>query len=98
MLTHLMFQRVLKELVAEKLPRLQAHFEHHEVDLSLYTFNWFLTIFVDNVRPETFLRCWDALLYEGSKVGPLTFVIYLSIVRSVVICDLPQHRSVYCCL
>nr|KAG5694202.1 hypothetical protein BaRGS_027178 [Batillaria attramentaria] len=61
-------QRVLKELVAEKLPKLHAHFEQYEVDLSLYTFNWFLTIFVDNVRPETFLRCWDALLYEGSKV------------------------------
>ena len=65
------FQRVLKELVTEKLPRLQNHFEQHDVDLSLYTFNWFLTIFVDNVRPETFLRCWDALLYEGSKVSPL---------------------------
>ncbi|KAL8570031.1 hypothetical protein ACOMHN_036308 [Nucella lapillus] len=61
-------QRVLKELVGEKLPKLQAHFDHYDVDLSLYTFNWFLTIFVDNVRPETFLRCWDALLYEGSKV------------------------------
>ncbi|XP_025110931.1 TBC1 domain family member 2B-like isoform X2 [Pomacea canaliculata] len=61
-------QRVLKELVAEKLPKLYAHFEQYDVDLSLYTFNWFLTIFVDNVRPETFLCVWDTLLYEGSKV------------------------------
>jgi hypothetical protein len=60
---------VLKELVADKLPKLAGHFEQHEVDLSLFTFNWFLTIFVDNVRPEIFLRCWDCVLYEGSKVG-----------------------------
>lgn len=80
-LIELVFQRVLKELVGEKLPRLQAHFELHEVDLSLYTFNWFLTIFVDNVRPETFLRCWDVLLYEGSKVSPLLFVMNIDVCR-----------------
>ncbi|XP_070195586.1 TBC1 domain family member 2B-like [Littorina saxatilis] len=61
-------QRVLKELVTEKLPKLTTHLEQHDVDLSLYTFNWFLTIFVDNVLPETFLRIWDAFLYEGSKM------------------------------
>ena len=25
-------------------------------------------IFVDNIPTETFLRVWDALLFEGSKV------------------------------
>jgi hypothetical protein len=61
-------QRVLKDIVADKLPRLAAHLETHRVDLSLFTFNWFMTIFVDNIPVETFLRIWDAFLYEGSKV------------------------------
>ncbi|XP_069126518.1 TBC1 domain family member 2B-like [Argopecten irradians] len=61
-------QRVLKDMVQDKLPRLYTHFEAHNVDLSLFTFNWFLTIFVDNIPPETFLRVWDAYLYEGSKM------------------------------
>ena len=26
------------------------------------------SIFVDNIPTETFLRVWDALLFEGSKV------------------------------
>ncbi|GAB1606296.1 Hypothetical predicted protein [Argonauta hians] len=61
-------QRVLKDLVQDKLPRLHNYLEKENIDLSLFTFNWFLTIFVDNVPPETFLRVWDAFLYEGSKV------------------------------
>ncbi|XP_067677060.1 TBC1 domain family member 2B-like [Haliotis asinina] len=61
-------QRVLKDLVQDKLPKLYSHFETHDVDLSLFTFNWFLTVFVDSVPTETFLRVWDSFLYEGSKV------------------------------
>uniref|UniRef100_A0A8C4NI63 Rab-GAP TBC domain-containing protein n=1 Tax=Eptatretus burgeri TaxID=7764 RepID=A0A8C4NI63_EPTBU len=61
-------QRVLKDLVLEKLPRLTSHFEHHHVDLSLITFNWFLVLFVDCVLPDLLFRIWDACLYEGSKV------------------------------
>ena len=62
-------QRVLKELMAEKMVRLHSHLEQHEVDLSLFTFNWFLTIYVDNIPTETYLRIWDSFLYEGNKVG-----------------------------
>ncbi|GFU41280.1 TBC1 domain family member 2B [Nephila pilipes] len=61
-------QKVLKDIMIDKLPRLHAHFEQYNVDLSLFTFNWFLTIFVDNVPVEIYLRIWDAFLYEGSKV------------------------------
>lgn len=61
-------QRVLKDLIQEKLPRTASHLEQYSVDLSLFTFNWFLTVFVDNIPIETFLRIWDAFLFEGSKV------------------------------
>ncbi|XP_044294732.1 TBC1 domain family member 2B isoform X2 [Varanus komodoensis] len=61
-------QRVFKDLMAEKLPRLHAHFEQHRVDYSLITFNWFLVLFVDSVVSDILFRIWDAFLYEGPKV------------------------------
>ncbi|XP_078484325.1 TBC1 domain family member 2B-like [Ciona intestinalis] len=61
-------QRVFRDLLAEKLPRLHRHFEAANVDTSLITFNWFLCIYCDNIPAETMLHVWDVLLYEGSKV------------------------------
>ncbi|XP_038026383.1 TBC1 domain family member 2A [Anas platyrhynchos] len=61
-------QRVFKDFLAEKLPRLTAHFEQHQIDVSLITFNWFLVAFVDSLVSDILLRVWDAFLYEGTKV------------------------------
>ncbi|XP_054858212.1 TBC1 domain family member 2B [Eublepharis macularius] len=61
-------QRVFKDLMSEKLPRLQAHLEHHRVDYSLITFNWFLVVFVDSVVSDVLFKIWDSFLYEGPKV------------------------------
>ncbi|XP_038142634.1 TBC1 domain family member 2A isoform X1 [Cyprinodon tularosa] len=61
-------QRVLKDFMAEKLPRLAAHFETHGVDVSLVTFNWFLVVFVESLPSDILLPVWDAFLYEGTKV------------------------------
>ncbi|KAI5100506.1 TBC1 domain family member 2B isoform X1, partial [Silurus meridionalis] len=61
-------QRVFKDLMNEKLPRLHAHFEQHKVDFSLITFNWFLVMFVDSVVSDILFKIWDALLYEGPKI------------------------------
>uniref|UniRef100_A0A673NQA1 Death-associated protein kinase 2-like n=1 Tax=Sinocyclocheilus rhinocerous TaxID=307959 RepID=A0A673NQA1_9TELE len=61
-------QRVLKDLMFEKLPRLHAHFEHYKVDTSLITFNWFLVVFVDSVVSDILFKIWDAFLYEGPKI------------------------------
>ena len=59
-------QYVLRHLLAEKLPRLNSHFEQHGIELSL--FSWFLTAFVDNIPVRVYLRIWDVFLYEGNKV------------------------------
>ncbi|ESN93377.1 hypothetical protein HELRODRAFT_88787, partial [Helobdella robusta] len=61
-------QRVLKDILADKLPTLSQHFSSLNFEPSLFTFSWFLTIFVDNLPVSTFLRIWDTFLYEGSKV------------------------------
>lgn len=63
-------QRVLQDLLLEKLPRLMAHLGQHRVDLSFLTFNWFLVVFSDSLISNILLRVWDAFLYEGTKVGP----------------------------
>ncbi|XP_041966504.1 TBC1 domain family member 2B [Alosa sapidissima] len=61
-------QRVFKDLMCEKLPRLHAHFEHYKVDFSLITFNWFLVVFVDSVVSDILFKIWDSFLYEGPKI------------------------------
>ncbi|NWY69235.1 TBD2A protein, partial [Erithacus rubecula] len=61
-------QRVFKDFLSEKLPRLMAHFEQYGIDVSLITFNWFLVVFVDSLVSDILLRVWDAFLYEGTKV------------------------------
>ncbi|KAM5298477.1 TBC1 domain family member 2A [Ctenodactylus gundi] len=61
-------QRVLQDLLSEKLPRLMAHLGQHHVDVSLITFNWFLVVFADSLISDILLRVWDAFLYEGTKV------------------------------
>lgn len=63
-----MDQRVFKDFLSEKLPRLMAHFEQYQIDVSLITFNWFLVAFVDSLVSDILLRVWDAFLYEGTKV------------------------------
>ena len=42
--------------MAEKRPRLVRHMEQEGVDLTLITFNWFLSIYVDCVPPEVLAR------------------------------------------
>lgn len=72
-------QRVLKDFLAEKLPRLASHFEDYSIDVSLVTFNWFLVVFVESLPSDILLPLWDAFLYEGTKVTPerTTTMIYM---------------------
>ncbi|XP_071749014.1 TBC1 domain family member 2B isoform X3 [Lepeophtheirus salmonis] len=61
-------QEVLKELLTEKIPRLAEHFNATGMDSSLFTLNWFLCIFVDNMPVNTYLHIWDSFLFEENKV------------------------------
>lgn len=61
-------QRVFRDLLSEKLPRLHTHFEQYKVDYTLITFNWFLVVFVDSVVSDILFKIWDSFLYEGPKV------------------------------
>lgn len=75
-------QRVLKDFLLDKLPRLASHFEEYSIDISLVTFNWFLVVFVENLPSDILLPLWDAFLYEGSKVAESTNKTYHTLFTS----------------
>ncbi|CAK5080483.1 unnamed protein product [Meloidogyne enterolobii] len=55
-------QRVLLDLVQEKMPALHAHLQKLEVNLSLFTLSWFLTVFVDVLSHTVLFRFALAIL------------------------------------
>lgn len=61
-------QRVFKELLNKKCPRLAAHLELIGFDVSLVITEWFLCLFAKSLPSETTLRVWDVLFNEGAKV------------------------------
>ncbi|XP_064478602.1 small G protein signaling modulator 3 homolog [Ornithodoros turicata] len=61
-------QRVLRALIREALPDLDFLLREHDIELSLITLHWFLTLFASVVHTKILLRIWDLLLYEGSIV------------------------------
>ncbi|KAK6918774.1 Rab-GTPase-TBC domain [Dillenia turbinata] len=61
-------QRVFKDLLARKCPRIHAHLEEMAFDVSLVTTEWFLCLFSKSLPSETTLRVWDVLFNEGAKI------------------------------
>ncbi|KAF2284843.1 hypothetical protein GH714_031095 [Hevea brasiliensis] len=61
-------QRVFKDLLVKECPRIAAHLEELEFDVSLVATEWFLCLFSKSLPSETTLRVWDVLFFEGAKV------------------------------
>ncbi|CAI5505392.1 unnamed protein product [Closterium sp. Naga37s-1] len=61
-------QRVLKDLLHRKQPKLAAHLDAIYFEPSLVTTEWFLCVFAKSFPSETTLRVWDVLFNEGAKV------------------------------
>lgn len=61
-------QRVFKDLLTKKCPRLSAHLESIGFDVSLVATEWFLCLFSKSLPSETTMRVWDVLFYEGAKI------------------------------
>lgn len=61
-------QRVFKDLLVKKCPRIAAHLEAMEFDVSLVATEWFLCLFSKSLPSETTMRVWDVLFFEGAKV------------------------------
>ncbi|KAG8642123.1 TBC1 domain family member 2A [Manihot esculenta] len=61
-------QRVFKDLLVKECPRIAAHLEELEFNVSLVATEWFLCLFSKSLPSETTLRVWDVLFFEGAKV------------------------------
>ena len=61
-------QSVLREYVAELLPKLSNHLDVLEIELEALTFQWFLSVFTDCLSAEALYRVWDVVLcmHDGS--------------------------------
>jgi hypothetical protein len=58
-------QRAVQEVIHTAFPSLAEVVEKHEIDLSLVTFQWFFTLFVDCVPTDVNVRIWDWILLRG---------------------------------
>lgn len=54
-------QQVLREYVAEILPKLWAHLVELEIELDTLTFQWFLSVYTDCLSAEALFRVWDVI-------------------------------------
>ncbi|KAL3875519.1 hypothetical protein ACJMK2_033464 [Sinanodonta woodiana] len=61
-------QRVLRQLLISYLPDTDLVLKEHDIELSLISLHWFLTLFASVVHMKVLLRIWDLFFYEGSTV------------------------------
>ncbi|KAK6171357.1 hypothetical protein SNE40_019563 [Patella caerulea] len=61
-------QRVLRQLIISYLPNVDLVLKEHDIELSLISLHWFLTLFASVVHMRVLLRLWDLFFYEGSVV------------------------------
>lgn len=71
-------QRVLRTLITNFLGDIDETLKNHDIELSLITLNWFLTLFAGAVHMKILLRIWDLFFFEGSIV---LFQITLSMLK-----------------
>ncbi|XP_017057638.1 small G protein signaling modulator 3 homolog [Drosophila ficusphila] len=61
-------QRVMQTLIANYLSSVDESLRKHDIELSLITLHWFLTLFANVVHMKILVRIWDWFFYEGSIV------------------------------
>ncbi|KAL5018571.1 hypothetical protein ScPMuIL_004293 [Solemya velum] len=61
-------QRVLRQLIISYLPDLDLVLKEHDIELSLISLHWFLTLFASVVHMKVLLHIWDHFFYDGSTV------------------------------
>lgn len=71
-------QKVLRNLIQNYLPLVEESLKKHDIELSLITSHWFLTLFSGVIHVKILLRIWDLFFFEGSIV---LFQITLSMLK-----------------
>ena len=71
-------QQVFESLVLKLIPILSKHFKDHDIQLSVASLPWFLTLFINSMPLRYALRVLDWFFVEGPKV---LFQIALAIMK-----------------
>ncbi|XP_055609393.1 small G protein signaling modulator 3 homolog [Uranotaenia lowii] len=61
-------QKVMQTLIGNYLTVVDETLKSHDIELSLITLHWFLTLFASVVHMKILLRIWDWFFYDGSIV------------------------------
>ncbi|XP_063446049.1 small G protein signaling modulator 3 homolog isoform X2 [Mytilus trossulus] len=61
-------QKVLRQILINYLPDLDLVLKEHDIELSLISLHWFLTLFASVVHMKVLLRIWDMFFNEGSTI------------------------------
>lgn len=61
-------QKVLRSLISTYLPGIDQVLNAHDIELSLITMHWFLTLYANVVHMKILLRIWDLFFLDGSIV------------------------------
>ena len=89
-------QQVLRQYVAEVLPKLSAHLDDLGIELEALTFQWFLSVFTDCLSAEALFRVWDVIFCfnDGST---FLFQVALALLKlnepQLLLCD--SAASIY---
>ena len=74
---------VYSELGRQRLPKLFTHLEQENLHESMYSIEWFMTIYTRSFRFDLVTRIWDVMLHEGKKI---VFRVALALMK-VRVCD-----------
>ncbi|KAH6613507.1 rab-GTPase-TBC domain-containing protein [Chaetomium tenue] len=92
-------QVVLRQYVAELLPKLSAHFDDLSIDLETMTFQWFLSLFTDCLSAEALFRVWDVVLCSPLDAAAFLFQVALALLKlneaHLLRCESPAEVYTY---
>lgn len=61
-------QKVLQTLISNYLTSVNDSLKTHDIELSLITLHWYLTLFANVIHMKILVRVWDWFFYDGSIV------------------------------
>jgi hypothetical protein len=85
-------------MICKYLPDVDVTLKEHDIELSLITLHWLLTLFASVVHMKILLRIWDIFFFDGSIVlfqvtlGMLKIKGTLNI-NIIIITSLASHMS-----
>ena len=72
----------MKEVLATQIIDLNEHMSTYSIDITLVTFNWFLTLFADAVPRE--VRGFPCLVLVSSMLGVIEIIVMENILLLVI--------------